>query len=479
MIQQERSFWAWRRILIILTLLGCGVIGSLLGQGFTSALIILAAIAFLVIGFAAPQLLLLLVAGVWPIYWIPGFSAIVVLDAKDILLIVFIVSVIVRAFVIERASLKQLVETPASRILLLLILVTLTGVVFSPTPNTSLLVWIRFVVAFFLYWCLRYVFLSFSKTALILPRLLVLPVLFLVIYVVLAKLGFFSPFVPPSEYSLIKDYAVAAFSYRELALSYSIAFVIPIVVVLLLKGSKDRLLLKGLWGSALIVMFVVLILTEGRGGLLASLLGLLITVHFIYAEKQGFVKTAILVAVVLVLIMTLKSVPDVFMGGVKLTELTGVGLDITNSRWGTFSSGRSLQWVASLDTIRHYPITGIGLGNFGKIESVQGTLGTDSHNLILGLAAEAGLASALVGLVFFVYILVTYARVARYLSQETSHAFAPAFYGILIAYATQAMLDIGAMFFNTYLGILFWIAIVYLDVMGRNARSGQVSLAPE
>jgi O-antigen ligase len=410
----------------------------------------------------SPQyFLLVLMVALWSIFWIPGIPTDFFMDFKDGLFLLFIGLSVVKLAFIDRLPLRLLFETPASRLLSIVLVFTFIGVITSPTPMTSFVIWARFVVAFLFYAILRHLFQASPSLLVTMPRRLIWSVLFSSLYSTFTLLGLIEPFAPPTKFA-IRNPAAAGFSFRELALSYSIAFVMPFVFVPLAQ-KRTSTASKLLWGMAVILLLAVSFETQGRGGFLAAITG----IGIIIIGSSGSRKIILLIVLVAIMagivLFGSLSLSDVLFNSVDLTSWRSD--DLASRDWYILTSGRNVQWLLSIDAIQRSPIFGVGLGNFGTtVLAPEGFKGTDLHNFILGLAVEAGLGAAVAGAVFFLYVFVSYARSLRWLACKTDR-FATALYAVLVACSIQTLFDIGAMFYSLYLGLPFWIALAALDTL--------------
>jgi O-antigen ligase len=122
-------------------------------------------------------------------------------------------------------------------------------------------------------------------------------------------------------------------------------------------------------------------------------------------------------------------------------------------------------WVSSLQMIRDHPLLGVGLDNFvylyQQVYLREGAAAEPNlshpHNWVLHMWLELGL----VGLIAFVWLLVTFARQIR----NTR--------GWVVAGATGAVVDmlIHGLIDNSYflvdLAFVFWLCLALVDVTGQ------------
>ncbi len=181
-----------------------------------------------------------------------------------------------------------------------------------------------------------------------------------------------------------------------------IALCIPLVFYLYPRsGRPARAVLLALMG----VFVVAEALTYSRGGFLALLLSLSLSVLFVVHSHR----VRLGVWVLLLLVGLAVAMPASYWAR--------VGTILPSVREGRDTVGLRYQlWEISLKMIRDHPLLGVGAGNFhhqfsrysGIVSLRRGALG--SHNAFLGVAAEQGIPG---GLLFIALFLAAFASLGR------------------------------------------------------------------
>lgn len=171
------------------------------------------------------------------------------------------------------------------------------------------------------------------------------------------------------------------------------------------KAKKKTLTLTTI---SLSTIFIALVLTKSMGGYLALVLALI--VFFILSVKHLNIPKEILsrriypIAIIILVIIIL-------IGSFILISRAPRLIDLTNSQ--NSITQRLNYWQATIRIIKDYPLTGIGLGNFGSVYfryKNQNALDSNfSHNSFLQIWAETGM----LGIIAFFWIIFLFFRLTR------------------------------------------------------------------
>ena len=175
--------------------------------------------------------------------------------------------------------------------------------------------------------------------------------------------------------------------------------VVPLTVSVWVVGRSRR---RWVYGLALVSLLLCFVLTFSRGGWLLGLPAVLLTVGALRGRR-----TALMIVAALLI------------GGLALLPLVGTErlISVFDLEQGT-AFLRVKLWRASLDMIRDYPVTGVGLDNFLTHypdymlrEAWEEPDLSHPHNVILEWWTRLGI----VGVVVLLWLLVVFFRRALYL----------------------------------------------------------------
>jgi O-antigen ligase len=196
--------------------------------------------------------------------------------------------------------------------------------------------------------------------------------------------------------------ALTGFAMNRNRFGVIIALCIPLVFYLYPRsGRLGRAVLLGLTG----VFVMAEALTYSRGGFLAMLLSLVLSVLFVVHSQR--LRLGVWIAVVVVGLII--AMPQ--------TYWSRMGSIVPSLRGGTDTVGQRYQlWAISLKMIRDHPLLGVGAGNFthqfarysGIVSLRRGAL--VAHNAFLAVAAEQGIPG---GLLFIALLLAAFVSLRR------------------------------------------------------------------
>jgi len=154
-------------------------------------------------------------------------------------------------------------------------------------------------------------------------------------------------------------------------------------------------------------MFLGIILTLSRGGLLALFLAL--SLLFARTLKARSLIPFIVVLLIIVTIILLNPLTYVIAEGMSSLETTGSVYSRLNFYEDT--------WKAFLK----YPLTGVGFGNLSFYSTfiLAKDASSSAHNIILGMLGETGLIG---GIFFFSILAVVFVKVFKDYRREKDHS---------------------------------------------------------
>lgn len=178
----------------------------------------------------------------------------------------------------------------------------------------------------------------------------------------------------------------------------TLALLLPVLISLLLFSWQQLTQLeKSLYGLAVILMGVILLFTQSRGALTGFAVAILVLL-LLYRRRNWPVVLLILGAFLLVVAYRGKS--DIFVDAAALNTVRG---------W----TGRQEIWSRALAIIHDFPLTGIGMGNFGLVADtfypfLYAAPGQTphAHNLFLQIAVDLGVPGLIIWLSILFNILV-------------------------------------------------------------------------
>lgn len=440
-----------------------------------------------IVALSAPTVLLVLSLATWAIFWLPGLPLNVIEVVKDGMLIGWIAIGAGRILLRERRF-AALLPTQTAKLLVLFLVLLVPALVISPLTQ-GLLIWSRYLITVAAYVLLVRMFWSSPQLVPFSLKLMVAPVLISALYVaLLAATGLPPLFAPPQEFraAAIDGIQFMGFTYRYSAMSWAVAFVLPVPLGLVFQQWRRSRQIPIFWLLVLGILGFAVIFSRGRGGLLGTVLG--VTIVFVaLAPRRLRILSALLVVVVAAGLLA--SNPGyieeyLFKGKFSIDQLLDIGL--TERSIDRLTSGRSEIWIAGIEAIEDAPWTGLGLGQTGSIVDETGAdIGTHLHNLYLNTAAQSGIVSGIFILICMGYIVMHYWGVVRRSQRQLLDLDSSDYlmwgvvaYAIVCVYMISTLIEVGTMFSSRYLGLVFWVALASLDMVeknvGKQSITGQV-----
>jgi O-antigen ligase len=165
------------------------------------------------------------------------------------------------------------------------------------------------------------------------------------------------------------------------------------------------LILRGIFGVGLLLLWHSIILTGSRGALLAVAVATLASYLLIKSRVMGALLVFGLIAAV------------IYQGGQLLTRTTAT-LDVAETQAEAPIDPRIQSWEVGFGLIKQYPILGVGVQRFQEATRIfyPGRTPYVAHNTFLNFAANTGLINGLIYLAFF---WLQYKRFRRIRKSET------------------------------------------------------------
>jgi putative inorganic carbon (HCO3(-)) transporter len=210
------------------------------------------------------------------------------------------------------------------------------------------------------------------------------------------------PFVPESLYARLT--LPLAETVHPNVMAGPLVILLPLALALLLFGWRQLpWYYQSLAGAAALVMILVLIFTQSRGGLLA--LATTLIVLALLRWRRGWL---------LLIITTLATVIAFrYLGTIAVVEY------LTTDRTFGGIEGRLMVWSCALSMIQDFAFTGIGMGTFLPVADVLYPLYdpsrafTHAHNLFLQVAVDLGLPGLIAWLAVLMLVIVASWRLYR------------------------------------------------------------------
>lgn len=181
-------------------------------------------------------------------------------------------------------------------------------------------------------------------------------------------------------------------------LAYALATGVPVVLAIS-SGMRHGLFRSSAGGIGVSIIFIGIMLTGSRSGLMAALL-CLAAYAFIIARRAFFVTLFSATVIMLSVTFAYGYLPEALRVRLDITALAITGGTNVNENL----SGRYDIWPIAWEYFRENPIGGIGIGSFDAVNQY----GIRAHNFILSLGADVGL----IGLLLYTLTVGSIMRLA-------------------------------------------------------------------
>ncbi len=405
-------------------------------------------------------LILILLIFTAPIYWLPGIPRGYYTQAKDFILFVFVLIPFLKIFknvpLFPRVHDARLIFFG----LFLLIFFSLPGaIVVSDNKKSAFSSYIRYLIILPLFLHICSIFERNPQKIEKIFKLIAIPIIISSILIFLASFGIIS-YNPPgfTVAARTKPY-VMGLSYRTAGMSWSIAYIMPILVYFAIKSEK-----KLFWLIALALAIYAHILQDNRGGLLAAAFAGV----FVFLTLVGTAKTwwkYLLLSIIIYFIL--------IDGGklmVSILSREQVHEQILTERREDFdslnelSNGRLGKYADGLEIIKRYPIFGSGFSRAQKLQDFTG-IKSGFHNFYFNHIVATGFVGGFFLMIFF--FLIVKLIFTKYFSfmKSKRNDFIVVPIGMLISHFFNTMVESGQMFNNVHQGISFWFALAALAII--------------
>lgn len=209
------------------------------------------------------------------------------------------------------------------------------------------------------------------------------------------------PFIPSSLYKLLPVRVSDAANPNVMAGTLVILLPIPLAWLAFTRRQSNR------WERLLVVtgvlvMFLLVVLTQSRGGWMGLAAGILTLI--VLRWKRGWI------AILFMIILAGLSI--YWLGSAQVLDL------LVSSKTLGGVDGRIEVWSRAIFMIQDFPLTGVGMGTFGDVADIMypfyiATTGSiyHAHNLFLQVAVDMGLPGLLAWVVILGVIIWSSVRV--------------------------------------------------------------------
>ncbi len=237
------------------------------------------------------------------------------------------------------------------------------------------------------------------------------------------------------------------------------AFGLGIGVILARGVRPDRIIL---YVALLFPIWIALVLSNSRGGILAMLTQVLIATLWFVRPRAG-VRTALLAGIVVAVLLG-----TLWVGGDKLaTNIESATTDFSGDSTRDGASRNEI-WRATLKMFAEHPIAGVGLGGYWiaitAFHDASGTLTPqEAHNEYLELLSSGGVIGLAIGVWFAVMVI---RRTRSVLHHDGSHIRAVRFGAILAigGVGVHSLVDFGLHMMSNALIFMVLIAIATVSI---------------
>jgi len=255
-------------------------------------------------------------------------------------------------------------------------------------------------------------------------------------------------------------------------LAFAIVLSLPFCLMFLLATrSKFR---KLVWAAAMLVMAKALFMTASRGGFITLLVaGTVCLWHFGVRGKRFY-----LIALVALVGLILFAAEGNILSA-RLASMWSERSDLhTRQEKKAYDSFEERQFVMkrAIEGIEHYPILGIGTGNF----ETYSTQWLEVHMTYLQIAVEGGIPSLILYLMFFSRGFMNLRQLfkRRNLSPELK-LFLGALHSSLVGFAVGALFSPEAYQFFPYFAVAYTSALLALVRENERAAAPVLQVAPQ
>lgn len=235
---------------------------------------------------------------------------------------------------------------------------------------------------------------------------------------------------------VVQNYGQWGFSYRSTAFSYELAIGLVIWLFATVRSGRHR----AAWAVEGGVLVGALLVSGGRGGLVAAVLVLVLALTSVQVRRRASVSLLGLSVLTLVAVSTSNSI-------LSLDRLIGYGGNSTRTLNTDYSAGRLEIFSSAVDAIMRNPVFGSGFD--AKVPSADGAVLSAPHNAILTMMLYGGIICGVGALI----VLLTAARhCVREMRSTTGIQLVGA---VLAVFLVRSVVESGGVFLGLSGSLLF------------------------
>ena len=226
-------------------------------------------------------------------------------------------------------------------------------------------------------------------------------------------------------------------------LAFAIVLTLPFALAFLVTSSS--VFKKAIWALGIFIMMAALFLTASRAGFIDLVIAGTVTMwHFGVRGKRPKLIAGVVIAGLLLMAVAGGKLYD------RFRDLSGDSI-AEESAYGSYQDRKYLM-LRALDGIEHYPVLGLGAGNFQSYSLVWRQV----HMTYLQIAVEGGIPSLIIYLLFFRcgFKNLRIMRKAKNLDAQTV-LFVGALHSSLIGFAVGALFAPEAYQFFPFFAVAF------------------------
>lgn len=222
-------------------------------------------------------------------------------------------------------------------------------------------------------------------------------------------------------------------------------------------------------GLAALVFLLALTVSLSRGAWVGALGGVVVLLILLPRARRGLLFAGIPIILTGTILVSSAGTPDQPQVRAVRQRIESIARPTANPY-----DSRPDIYREAIRQIRAHPLTGVGAGNFPVASAASGSLtqtvgAVHAHNVLLTVAAETGIPSAVLLLLFTVLIGLAALRTVRRLPDARDRALAAGVAAALAVQIGQGIVDFN--FRNPIIPVLMWSLIGILLALRRGSRS--------
>lgn len=264
------------------------------------------------------------------------------------------------------------------------------------------------------------------------------------------------------QYMQTKKLYVTSFYDHHVIFASFLETSLPIIAALFMRAPTLKKRLGYLIAGS--ICLYALILTQARGPWIATLLAFIIVAY--HMRKHILInKKFVAIGLIILVVIGFLTMPLYFERARTIVDPTWMS-----------NYHRLLIWESTINMLKDYPLTGIGLGQFFRVYNSEyiSPLSLEkthphAHNSYLMIGSETGI----VALAAFLYLLFQiFTLVLRLLQSTQKDTYVVGYIGIFISVIVSSCVD--SFFWASYISKIIWLMlglIVYEGLDGRYLRN--------